>query len=463
MSRAMMGSIADLMSGRGALGSAPPPAQPQTQPSTQPPAADKANALMQPCVTLDHSRFPHLVDMVVKQCDLPTMLALRATSHKFLDMVDDYLFGHVLFALRHFPPATGAVLDTAVTVLQPFPPYARLPFLPWDQDGTHGVNGFDATDPDSYPYPPRSFRKSSRYAQLARVRILDYHPIRGKQAVKIGELLTSVQVIRRRRPLSSAIRSSTAVDYVNLTSPSCHRSGHVPWAVFAASFRTPRCVLHVSFDPSHPYLSESLIYADLREVKELVVVFSPQRIAPQPGMTIGPSVYENTPRLGMLLGLLRSVGYTMWELREDSSVHLVGIESMWPGYLGVDDDELEGEALVERVRKDWIAATIQWAMNLKGIPFDSKFRQELERRAEASTQFTTMEEWRATAPAVEQEVCPRLPGVDEDARDLKEWADGSGLVNTNWEHHDDNADFLPHCPWSDVVSQEALQWIEEHR
>ncbi len=418
---------------------------------------------------LDHRRFPHLVDSIVAAADLHTQLAFRATSRKFLDKVDDLLFSHVLFALRHFPPSYGAVLDTAVTVLQPTPPFARLPFLPWDQDDSPptpeelvppvgDVPGFDPTDPDSYPYAPLSERTYSRRAQLARVRVLDYHPFRGKQAVKVGQLLTGVEVIRRRRPLPCAVHAPKAVDYLNLTLPVYHRSGHVPWALFAAPTRAHRYVLHMSFDPSHPFLGEALVYVDLRDVRDLSIVFTPQHIAPLDGVTIGRAAYENVPRLGMLSGIFKSIAHSVYDERTTSTIEFVGLERIPPGYLRLDEG-LEGEALVHAFKKEWDEVATAWIDSVRGA--NDVYRAELRRRAAAPIQFTTLTEWLARAPEVEQDACPMLPGVNEDARDFNEWADGSRLMNMDFDH-DDQADFLPHEPWSGQVSQHAMRWMQEH-
>lgn len=422
-----------------------------------------------PASVLDHERFPHLVDAIVAFADLPTQLALRATSPKFLAKVDDLLFTHVLFALRHFPPSYGAVVDTAVSVLQPTPPFARLPFLPWDQDNSpptpeelvppvDGVAGFDPTDPDSYPYAPLSERTASRRAQLARVRVLDYHPFRGTQAVKMGKMLTGVEVIRRRRPLPCAVMAPRAVDFLNLTLPAYHRSGHVPWALFAAPTGAHRYVLQVSFDPSHPFLGEALVYVDLRDVRELSIVFTPQRIAPMDGATIGRATYDDVPRLGMLSGLFKSIAHAVWDERAESSIELVGVERIPPGFLGLAE-ALEGDALVHAFKQEWDEVVSAWIDGVRGA--NGAYRTELRRRASAPIQYTTLADWRARAADVEQEICPTLPGVDEDARDFHEWSDGSRLMNMDWDH-DDQADFLPHEPWSGTVSERAMQWMEQH-
>ncbi|CAK9781735.1 hypothetical protein CC85DRAFT_281510 [Cutaneotrichosporon oleaginosum] len=422
-----------------------------------------------PTTTLSHDLFPHLVDAILTFADLPTQLAFRATSHKFLAKVDDVLFSHVLFALRHFPPSYGAGIDTAVTVLQPVPPYARLPFLPWDLDESPptpddlvppvgDIPGFDPTDPDSYPYAPLSERTTSRRAQLARVRVLDYHPFRGTQAVKVGQLLTGLAVLRRRRPLPCATHAPCAVDYLNLTLPIYHRSGNVPWALFTAPPGARRYVLQVSFDPSHPFLGEALVYMDLRDVQELCIVFTPQHVAPKDGVTIGRPAYDDVPALGMLSGFLKSIAHAMWDIRDTFDIELVGLERIPPGFLGLEEG-LEGDALVYAFRKKWDEVASVWIDNVRGA--NSAYRDELRRRASCPVKLTTLTDWHTRASSVEQTICPMLPGVNEDARDFNEWADGSRLVSADGP--DEEADFLPREPWSGHVSQRAIDWMKAHQ
>lgn len=443
--------------------------------------SSKASAATAVTGILDHQRFPHIVDAIVESSDLATQLVFRATSRKFLQKVDDGLFEHVLVALRPFPPCYGAVLDATFSALQPHAPFARLPFLPWDRDTSPptppgdvpteaDLAGFDPTDPDSYQFPPVSVHTDARRAQLARVRVLDYHPFRGSLAAKIGPLITNVEVIRKRRPLPSAVHAPTTVDYLNITSPSCHRSGHIPWARFGAPSYSTRYVLHVSFDPSHPDLGEGLIYVDLCDVTDLVVVFTPQLIAPMPGMEIGPRAHDGMPRLGLLSGIMKSIAHTQWDVRSGTRVEFVGLERVPPGYLNLPA-ELTGDALFHAVNKEFYAMAEEWIANVRGA--NDVYREELELRILGShsypVKYTTLEQWHATAPLAEQSPCPMLPGVDEDARDANEWADGSRLMDTgpvvDGAHFDDDGgefDFLPHDPWAGVVSEQAERWMDEH-
>lgn len=440
---------------------------------TKMPSCQRASPPTAPSA-LDHRNFPHIVDAIVQYADLPSKLAFRATSRKFLRKVDDELFRHVTVALRPISPTAGVIFDGLFEILQPNPPHARLPFLPWDQDEcptppediptAADLAAFDPTDPDSYPFPLSSERTASRRRQLERVRVVDYHPFRGRWALRLGDALTRVEVNRKRRPLPSAVRAPVAVDNLNITSPAHHRSGYIPWARFGSPSGAKRYILHISFDPSHPNLGESLMYIELRDVHDLVIVFSPQSIAPRAGAPTAPPPFDPMPRLGMLGGIFKSIAHTMWDVRPSSRIEFVGLERIPPGYLG-QDRGLWGDALVDVVSKEFLRMADDWIEDLKGV--NSQYRQELKRRVHKNpVKYTRFEDWIAVTPAVEQRPCPMLPGVDEDAMDENEWADGSGLVDIGGPFDDEDmgedVDLLPHEPWGGAASDEALLWMDAH-
>ncbi|WOO81825.1 uncharacterized protein LOC62_04G005343 [Vanrija pseudolonga] len=74
---------------------------------------------------IDHTAYPHLIDTIVAQCDIPTLLAFRGTSRSFLARVNGVLLSHA--ALRPWP-ADGSS-DAFVLTTIPAPP-RRLPFVP---------------------------------------------------------------------------------------------------------------------------------------------------------------------------------------------------------------------------------------------------------------------------------------------------------------------------------------------
>lgn len=76
-------------------------------------------------MSIDHTAYPHLIDTIIAQCDIPTLLSFRGTSRPFLARVNGVLLSHA--ALRPWP-ADGSsdafVLTTIAT------PARRLPFVP---------------------------------------------------------------------------------------------------------------------------------------------------------------------------------------------------------------------------------------------------------------------------------------------------------------------------------------------
>jgi hypothetical protein len=358
--------------------------------------------------------------------------------------------------------------DRTFTAVQPFPPFARLPLIPWDQDTRPStpmqslpdykdLEGIDETDPHTY-YRPESTRTAFRRSQLARIRVLDYNPFFSQLCSrKFRETALRIDVLRRRRPLHSDHRASTVVDFLNLTSPRCLRTGQVPWACFSAPSGTRRYILHLTFDPSHPELGQGLVYADLVAVRKLVVVFTPQLIAPRPGRTIGPE-HEDLPRLGLLDSIMRSVAHTMWAVRPGTTVELVGLERVPATFLNLDP-ALTGKELLAAVAaamRDWAD---EWVESVEGA--DDKFRQELDARSRAPIKLTTMEEWRTSVSDVVLAPCPALPGVDEDKRDQEEWANEEGMdsgshLHAEWNERRGAFDYFPHAPWQNRVEQQEL-------
>lgn len=328
---------------------------------------------------IDHVAFPHILDLVFANLDVPGLLRFRQTCIHFRDKVDAQLFRHIALC-RTAPSGQGIEARQAVG------PFARLPFLPGSMNlrapGLRYWHEAKQTQKGKTDY----IAVASAYRQLALTIVVDYFGARVNQAA-YPAALANIRVLRRPKALNTPLTAPTVIDYRNVTSRSGIAVCGTPIVCVGVQPGCSRLVVNLSYDAGNTELNDTANKFDLpRSVKEIELVYRPQEGTA--GVHLDPIF---GPEMGLVGGELIPV--LNWAVPNGAKVTFVGVEKMLEWWLN-GEDELEGEALVQRVRDHYVEIVSETAEH-EAIEMTTE-------QVMSSFVFKTLEEWDATAPALER-------------------------------------------------------------
>lgn len=307
---------------------------------------------------LDHTAYPAVVAEIVGHCSVPALVAFRATSRRYQDMVDSFLFDHATIFWQ--------LKDGEADILEPVlftAPESRWGSarLPWAPQLVKTLDlGWDTT---VYEKPaervPLSLEPGRVLPESSRL-VPEFKYAIGAQTVAaqrnhfppaLADKFTNVGLVRRYARAASTVGTSmptaagaktTIVDFVclsdwwdaaeqNLAAPPDFPYEYLFQTKLALPRQVDRHVLHIGW---HEYRSQSHILRDMGiedrkvDVRELVVVLRPGH----------DRVQER--QVEELEGLTFISYYLLRYMMVAGKVTIVGADSLHPDQ--VVDDEWDG-------------------------------------------------------------------------------------------------------------------------
>lgn len=370
---------------------------------------------------LDRAMFPHIFERIVAVAPLSSQIVLRSVCRELRDHIDEALFCHVVATpptLKAPARASGpraamsraarGATQTAARDLElrtPAAPFSRLPFLPWR-----------AAEP---PGARKTIRATSRSRQLAHVSAIDFgiappqfysysngdaaggalerseggfedyddgfdDATPDEDSLRVAAQLLSPflpftrrLVVRRRHGLAGdaavriATRATTYVDYLAVT-PNMkeledrYRFRLCPPKVRADVPPVDDYVLHLAYDPLHPFLlAGEIILLVPPCVRTVTLVLHPNQVETDEAEEIVPS---QVSALGFLRQTLR---WLFPAVLRGAELNLVGLErtlaarAPWTiGYQG----GTTADGLLEYAQSALEAELTAWVQNIQFQP-----------------------------------------------------------------------------------------------
>lgn len=271
-------------------------------------------------VTIDHTAFPYLIDMIVGYADMGALVALRTTSSAFRRRVDGILLKHVVITYKS--PSVTVGTQPAMT-----PPNI------------------------AFKTPPGSLltvgaRHLPLAPQFVQVADIQYCPYRGETMSPAVADFKSVHTIRRsarmvsQRGTNYFKHATTVVDFFNMSQELYYRQSKTGKSIIYLPHKTKRYVLHVKWrEDAQSYYFPDVDFKSVRNIKEWVLVFHPHQ-----------SCHVN-PHAVIPFTLLATIAeITKVMVTNKAAAIIVGAESIHPVQLGKNDHDLPREASTNILR-----------------------------------------------------------------------------------------------------------------
>lgn len=287
--------------------------------------------------TLDHLRFPHLMDEVIRCASPRGCLALRSASRDYRERMDSMLFTHILLS----PSAIGG-FDIAADG-------GRMPL--------HLSCEPSPSARTSQPLHPDLLRRTRIVSLRGPVEAYSASLAHFSSSIKGVEILRLLPPMPR--PLSiwpDAVRGATTLVIFTSMSrgsrvsiPDADSSNNIPGVLYVPPFApvapvtstANRLVLNITFHPDDPFLDDARmqVLAYSHHLREIVVIFhraEPADVTPDLGhpplASSGDPLTRRQPP-GLLTPIVRGLMAT-----PRLKITVVGLEGLGPGPMGFSQD-----------------------------------------------------------------------------------------------------------------------------
>ncbi|KAL1412322.1 hypothetical protein Q8F55_000066 [Vanrija albida] len=273
---------------------------------------------------LDHKFYPHIVSLILAECDTPTTIAFRGTSRAFRDAITPALLAHVALYSMFAPVQSHSATRRWISG------YVK----PSDYPNT---GAYSDIDPPVLPEIPAAIRAIDLVVENP-TQEWDHYLDSGYRGVRT--LRRTRETVFSLPPKFEAL--STVVDFAHLYSP-LHSDLYVPKEL-------QTYVLHLRWNESERdeiMANITLVHLTGHEdavlPREMVLVLQPYSPGPAPASTD-------------TLGFLRHIAkQAMWALEDGCAVRIVGVDEVSPQNMGGEGKQDRLKLFKDMLRGFWVA------------------------------------------------------------------------------------------------------------